>query len=159
MKKSAASCRAAGAGPAQITLEAALLEPVPPPVPHQNGMAVSVVPSGHVTLIQRLCEAVTQKIPLLRVEFSAYRDRTRLLLRPSEAGPYKFPKSGRIKDTAFTRSLVNAGIALPARYTVAWNPSLEGWVGVLDTQAQLTAGQALFESLRSQQKKDGKRGV
>ena len=115
MKKSAASCRAAGAGPAQITLEAALLEPVPPPVPHQNGMAVSVVPSGHVTLIQRLCEAVTQKIPLLRVEFSAYRDRTRLLLRPSEAGPYKFPKSGRIKDTAFTRSLVNAGIALPAR--------------------------------------------
>ena len=159
MKKSAASCRAAGAGPAQITLEAALLEPVPPPVPHQNGMAVSVVPSGHVTLIQRLCEEVTQKSPSLRVEFSVYQDRTRLLLRPSEAGPYKFPKSGRIKDTAFTRSLVNAKIALPARYTVAWNPSLEGWVGVLDTQAQLTAGQALFESLRSQQKKDGKRGV
>ncbi|MEI3306372.1 MAG: hypothetical protein V8R40_10430 [Dysosmobacter sp.] len=60
-------------------------------------------------LNQHLLEAVMGKSPSLRVVFSAYKDFTCILLCPSESGVYKFPKSGRIKDIAFSRSPVEAG--------------------------------------------------
>lgn len=142
--------------PALTTLDESLLEPVLPPVSHLNVMAINVSPSGHVAMNQRLYEAVAQKIPSLQMAFFAYKDRTRLLLRPVENGSYKFPKGGRIKDIAFSRSLIEAGISLPARYTVDWNPSVGGWVGILDSQVQSTTQQALSESLRSPQKKGRK---
>ena len=140
MKKQVSSSRVTLPDPAQITLEPSLLEPVPPPVSPLNGMAITVSPSGHVALNRRLCDAVIQKTPSLRMDFSAYKDRTCLVLRPSETGSYKFPKGGRIKDVAFSRSLVKAGISLPARYVADWNPIVSGWVAILDTQAQTAVG-------------------
>lgn len=72
-------------------------------------MAVTASLSSHVMLNQHLLEAVMGKSPSLRVVFSAYKDLTCILLCPSESGVYKFPKSGRIKDIAFSRSPVEAG--------------------------------------------------
>ena len=72
-------------------------------------MAVTASLSSHVMLNQHLLEAVMGKSPSLRVVFSAYKDFTCILLCPSESGVYKFPKSGRIKDIAFSRSPVEAG--------------------------------------------------
>ena len=78
-------------------------------------MAVTASLSSHVMLNQHLLEAVMGKSPSLRVVFSAYKDFTCILLCPSESGVYKFPKSGRIKDIAFSRSPVEAGSpCLPA---------------------------------------------
>lgn len=79
------------------------------PAPPLSGMAVTASLSSHVMLNQHLLEAVMGKSPSLRVVFSAYKDFTCILLCPSESGVYKFPKSGRIKDIAFSRSPVEAG--------------------------------------------------
>ena len=88
--------------PMQINLEVTLLEPsAAPPL---SGMAVTASLSSHVMLNQHLLEAVMGKSPSLRVVFSAYKDLPVFLLCPSESGVYKFPKSGRIKDIAFSRS-------------------------------------------------------
>lgn len=159
MKKQTTLLHLTFSDPAQISLEVTLLEPVSPPASPLSGMAVTVSASGHVTLNQRLLEAVMGKSPSLRITFSAYKDRTCILLCPSESGAYKFPKSGRIKDVAFSRSLVEAGISLPARYTVAWNPAYNGWVGVLDTPVRSDAGQARADSLGTQKKRDGRCGA
>ena len=95
--------------PMQINLEVTLLEPICLPAPPLSGMAVTASLSSHVMLNQHLLEAVMGKSPSLRVVFSAYKDFTCILLCPSESGVYKFPKSGRIKDIAFSRSPVEAG--------------------------------------------------
>lgn len=149
------SSRAAFSDPARIAPDASLLEPVPPPAPSGRSPAITVSPSGHVALNGCLREAAVRMAPALRVDFSASADRTYLVLRPSAAGPYQFPKSGRIKDVAFSRSLVAAGISLPARYAVTWNEAAGGWVGVLDRRIPSTARQALLESLRSPRRKRG----
>lgn len=59
------------------------------------------------------------------------RDKRILLLFPTDTPNYTFPQSGSRKDPAFTQSLVADGIALPARYAVAWNEEAAAWVGVL----------------------------
>lgn len=156
MRNPAPHSKTALLDPTKMHLDESLLEPVLPPDSSLNGMAVSITPSGHIAMNQRLCEAVAQTAPTLRMDFSAYRDRTCILLRPTAAGSYKFPKGGRIKDLGFSRSLVEAGIPLPARYKVAWNEASKGWVGILETQIQSSAKQALAESLRSRKKSAGK---
>ena len=107
-------------------------------------MAVTASLSSHVMLNQHLLEAVMGKSPSLRVVFSAYKDFTCILLCPSESGVYKFPKSGRIKAIAFSRSPVEnlretsvqpAGRRhapiLPTRSAAAERPTAGGIQGVI----------------------------
>ena len=60
---------------------------------------------------------------------------------------YRFPGGGRIKDIAFTKSLVDAGVVLPARYAVDWNEKNKCWIGILNPDNQIPDADVLASSL------------
>lgn len=138
--------------PAMVPIDFSQMEQVPHPNAVQNSMAVSVTASGHIALNQKLYQAVEQALPSLEVDFRVSSDRTLLSIRPSDAPNYKFPKGGRIKDAAFSRCLVAAGIPLPARYVAAWNEAAGAWVGVLADSPQPSREKALSKSLKAAEK-------
>ena len=42
---------------------------------------------------------------------------------------FRFPKGGAVKAVDFTRSLVEQGISVPARYEVIWSEKNQRWMG------------------------------
>ena len=103
------------------------------PVVHpsaQNPVYLSALPSGHLTLNERLIKEMSASP--LAFRFLLQPDGKALALFPQEGGSYRFPKGGRIRDQAFTRRLVSLNIPLPARYRIAWNESCGAWIGVLE---------------------------
>lgn len=97
-----------------------------------TGCAVNISPSGQVSLNKPLIEQIRQKTGALKLGFACRREDKRvLLLFETDTPNYGFPASGSRKDVRLTRSLVESGITLPARYAVSWNPGASAWVGVL----------------------------
>ena len=136
--------------PATVTVDLSALLPVPHPNAFRHNVTVYVSPGGHITLSQQLCNDTLQQLPALAVEFLIAPDCTLLALRPTEQGaPYRFPKSGRIRDQHFTRRLVESGISLPVRYEVAWNQTAGAWIGILpgSIRSSDTSSNALDNSL------------
>ena len=112
-------------------------------------MAVTASLSSHVMLNQHLLEAVMGKSPSLRVVFSAYKDFTCILLCPSESGVYKFPKSGRIKDIAFSRSPVEAGSPCrPATRRRGIPHTAERWAGWIRETGEVRQSECLEKERR-----------
>lgn len=133
---------------AETSIDLSSMELVPHPSASLSSMALNISASGHIAMNQRLYDRVVQQVPSLNLEFRIRPDRTLLALRISNTPNYKFPKGGRIKDTAFSRQLVSAGISLPARYAVAWEPSVNAWIGTLVSTPQPSAASALNKSLK-----------
>jgi hypothetical protein len=142
--------------PATMAIDFSAMEPIPHPTASLNSMAINVSASGHIALNQKLYDVVVKALPSLTVDFSASPDFTVLAIRSSDTPHYKFPKGGRIKDTAFSRRLVEAGISLPARYEVAWNASADAWVGILTGGVQDSPQAALSKSLKATAKNSKK---
>ena len=107
-------------------------EPIPDPCRSISAYAINVSPSGQITLNAHLLHELQKETEHLSFRFLVKKgDKSMLLL--STAGPanYSFSPKGTRKDITFSRSLVDAGISLPARYLVSRNSSLNAWVGVL----------------------------
>lgn len=125
-------------------------ERVPEATRQISGSAINISCSGHVSLNNHLMTEMKQRGVSMKLDFLiSKKDKELLLLVPTETPGYAFPKNGSKKDSAFTQSLVDAGIPLPARYTVGWNESASAWVGILSTprsnsplSASIKAGQA-----------------
>lgn len=132
----------------EMSIDLSSMEPVPHPSASLTSMALNISASGHIAMNQRLYDRVVQQVPSLNLEFLIHPDRTLLALRISDTPNYKFPKGGRIKDTAFSRQLVSAGISLPARYAMNWEPSVNAWIGTLVSTPQPSAASALKKSLK-----------
>ncbi|WP_298022324.1 hypothetical protein [uncultured Dysosmobacter sp.] len=135
--------------PAAASIDFSAMELVPHPSASLNSMSLNVSASGHVAMNQRLYEQVVKRVPSLDLEFRIRADCTLLALRISDSPTYKFPKGGRIKDAAFSRRLVSAGISLPARYAMTWDPAANAWVGTLENTVQSSMARALEKSLKS----------
>lgn len=140
--------------PALLSLDLSGWDQISPPPPAAYPLSLSISPSGHINLGDRLRNEMQKLSPELTFQFLAQPDRKILALVPSAEG-YRFPKSGRIKDLAFTQSLVAAGIPLLARYQVAWNPQAKAWVAYLVSPTAKDPATALKASLtaRSSRKK------
>ena len=130
---------------------------VPRPESISFPYAVNISSSGHMSLNQKLYDELVKECPNLEFEFRIQTDRKLLALRVSDQPNYKFPKGGRIKDVAFSRTLVEYGIPLPARYKVAWNQAANAWVGVLVESQPLSGKTALTQSLSPAPAKERRR--
>lgn len=119
----------------------------------RRGPAISIRPDGQVTLNDCLLSEIRQYTQNLRFGFALHKqDKRRLILFFTDAPNYAFRSSGSKKDVRFSKSLVASGVSLPAKYTMAWNDALNGWMGELDRP--LTEN-ALAHSLTSRRRKRG----
>lgn len=128
-------------------------KPIPEPCRPISACAINVSPSGQITLNAHLLHEIQKETDSMIFRFLVKKgDKSMLLL--STAGPvnYSFSPKGTRKDITFSRSLVDTGISLPARYLVSWNSKLNAWVGVLAERS--TAEDPLAAILK---KRPGKR--
>lgn len=112
-----------------------------------------------MALNQRLYDEIIKVNPHLTFDFQQTPDHKVLVLRHADPGNYKFPKGGRIKNTEFSRSLVESGIPLPVRYDVAWNEGMDAWVGTLNEVQTASSQSALVQSIQAPAPKTRKRGA
>lgn len=120
-----------------------------------SGSAINISPSGYVSLNKYLMEEISARMDTFKLEFACHKqDKRILLLFPTDTPNYTFPSGGSRRDPAFTQSLVQDGIALPARYAVAWNEQAGAWVGVLTGER---VQDSLAASLKAGQQPKGKR--
>ena len=97
-------------------------------------------------------DTATMKID--RSEFELVpEDKGLLLLFVTDKPNYTFPAGGMKKDTYFTRSLVENGISLPARYIMEWNEEADAWVGVLQGERKTDALSATLKRSYAPRKK------
>lgn len=117
---------------AKIKIDFKDFELIPEPRRRTTYSMIQVNPSGRVTLNKYFWEEIRAHTDSRRLEFSAHRtDKRILMLRVTEAPNYTFNSDGGRYDPEFTRSLVENGVVLPARYEVKWNNEASAWVGVL----------------------------
>ncbi len=100
---------------ATMDLDLSELIPIPQPRSSFPVYSVNVSQRGYVALNQKFLEVLKEKIPSLAVGFRIHPNKQIIAIFQSDHPNYQFPGGGRIKDTAFTQSLVDAGVVLPAR--------------------------------------------
>lgn len=128
-------------------------EPIPEPRRRFSSSAVNISPSGHVSLNKYLREEILKHTECLKLGFSIHkRDQRILLLRVTEEPNYTFNADGGKTDKELSRRLVNSGVSLPARYEVAWDDRLSGWIGVLDGELVPDARERSLEAAKRRQK-------
>ena len=98
-----------------------LVQPQPP----GTGPCINIHSSGNISLNAKLLEKLHTRE--LRVLVS--HDREMILLDEKGESTFRFPKGGSVKAVDFTRSLVEQGISLPARYEVIWSEKNQLWMG------------------------------
>ena len=98
---------------------------VEPPQDKRKVLAIGISESGHLAMNERFL-AVIKK---LNVEFQVSDDKRMILIGDEEDGSYTFPKSGRIKDEDFVKSLLDSGLAVPCRYIMKYSEEMKLWVG------------------------------
>lgn len=104
-------------------------EPIPAPKRSASHCAINVSPTGQVTLNPYFLKEIKKRTDSMSFAFLVKKDdKSILLLFPSDTPNYTFSAKGTRKDTDFSRSLVSAGISLPARYLASWNTDLQAWV-------------------------------
>lgn len=100
-------------------------EQVLSPIDKRRAMALNISSSGHLAMNDKYRDVMKN----MRVEFRASEDKKMILLKEDDSGNYTFPKSGRIKDEDFVRSLSAAGLYVPCRYIMKYSEEMEMWVG------------------------------
>ena len=100
-------------------------EPVLSPVDKRRVMAINISTSGHLAMNERFCAELKNRV----FDFRISKDKKMILLKEDTSGNYTFPKSGRIKDEDFVRSLSAAGLYVPCRYIMKYCEEMEMWVG------------------------------
>ncbi len=104
-------------------------EPLSEPQRSAARCAINVSPTGQVTLNSHFMRELKKYTNSMSFAFySKKSDKSILLLFLSNTPNYTFSAKGTRKDTDFSRSLVRAGISLPARYLVSWEPAQQIWV-------------------------------
>ena len=107
----------------QINLER--FTEVEAPRDRRKVLAIGVSESGHLAMNERFLSM----IHCFNMKMMISDDKKMLLLSETEDGKYVFPKSGRIKDIEFVKSLCEAGFAVPCRYIISYSEELQLWVG------------------------------
>ena len=92
-------------------------EAVISPADRRKVMAIGVSQSGHLTMNGRFLSVIKN----LNVDLRCSKDKRMILINDEDSGDYAFPKSGRIKDVEFVRSLSAAGLAVPCRYIMKYS--------------------------------------
>ncbi len=90
------------------------------PVP-KNPLAIAITNLGYLSLNDKLVQQLPEHIM-----FGVGEDASLLFISPCEQG-FRVTKSGRISAQELIACLVERGLALPARFTVAWEDDM--WVG------------------------------
>lgn len=88
-------------------------------------LAIGVSETGHLAMNERLLSM----IQCFSMKLMVSDDKKMILLKETKDGKYVFPKSGRIKDVEFVKSLSDAGLAVPSRYIISYSEELQLWVG------------------------------
>ena len=114
-------------------------EPVLSPVDKRRAMAINISTSGHLAMNERFCAELKNRC----FDFRASKDKKMIMLKEDNSGHYTFPKSGRIKDEEFVRSLSAAGLYVPCRYIMKYCEEMEMWVGEYNDTAP--AGKHVLE--------------
>lgn len=94
-------------------------------------MSVTINSQGYFIISPKLLKELKAMFPNLEVEIRSSEDARYLIFRKPECYQFSVFKTGRFKHDAFMMELKKMGYQLPAKYTVAWNPNLDAWVGVL----------------------------
>ena len=139
--------------PGLLQIDLSKWDQIAPPPPSTYPFSLSANPNGYISLGERLRDEMRKHRPELVFQFHAQPDRRVLALVPCDSGEYHFPKGGRVKDLRFTQSLIAAGVILPARYQVAWNPQTGAWVACLVSSEAASPAAALKASLPPRQKR------
>jgi len=110
-------------------------EPIPEARHPQSCFAISILPNGDVRLNDRFQREILRHTDLLKLGFHINgKDPRFLRIFITETPNYSFPKNGSRKDRNFTQSLVQKGIALPAKYVAEWSEEFASWIAVFDEE-------------------------
>lgn len=101
---------------------------IPRPQVRKSEMGVNVLPNGKVTFNKTLMEQLGENAT---VSLKMTPDGVNLLILLAEDG-YQIPKRGILSNVEFAKYLVEVGMHLPIHYTVKYDESLKGWLGVYD---------------------------
>ena len=121
-------------------------------------LAIGVSESGHLAMNERFLSMIR----CFKMKMMISDDRKMILLNETEDGQYVFPKSGRIKDVEFVKSIYDAGLAVPCRYIISYSEEQQLWVG--EYTDVLSGGKQSLEysvgkmmgSVNNRRKKNGK---
>ncbi|HJB27156.1 MAG TPA: hypothetical protein H9662_11200 [Firmicutes bacterium] len=133
--------------PATIEINREDFEAIPEAQQMKSNCAINISPRGVISLNKSLLQQIRKHTKELKLGFECHKkDKRILLLYITDHPNYTFPEGGARKDKRFTRSLVEDGISIPARYLVEWNERANAWVGILN---QETSTDALEKSLKA----------
>lgn len=119
--------------PGKMKIDLCNFKEISPPRRTISCCALNVSPKGQVSLNKMLMDEINQHVDSFHLGFAHHEEDKRIIaLYKSENPNYTFSSGGGRKDVAFSQSLIEDGITLPARYVVEWNESANAWVGVLD---------------------------
>lgn len=90
-----------------------------------NKRAITISHADYLTLNQALMGEVANP-----VRVGVCPDDRTILLQKIETGGWNLPKNGVLRDQRIIKSLLEAGMTMPARFTVTETET--GWVGTLD---------------------------
>ena len=126
-------------------------EPIPEAINNFPALAVSVLPSGDVRLNERFQRELAKHLDSFNLGFEISKKDTRILrIFITDTPNYRFPKNGKKKDKDFTRTLVESGIVLPAKYIAEWHEEFASWIAILSEELKPNA---LADTLKKASKK------
>ena len=102
-------------------------------------LAIGVSESGHLAMNERFLSM----IHCFNMKLMISDDKKTILLSETDDGKYAFPKSGRIKDVEFVRSLCDEGRAVRWRYIIGCSEELQ--IGVGEYTDVLSGGKQSLE--------------
>ena len=132
---------------ATMDIDLAELTPSPQPRSSFPTYSINISQRGYIALNQKFLDTLKEKIPSMAVGFCIHPNKQIIAIFQRDHPNYRFPGGGRIKDIAFTKSLVDAGVVLPARYAVDWNEKNKCWIGILNPDNQIPDADVLASSL------------
>lgn len=94
-------------------------------------MFVKVNAKGYFTVSSAFMEELKGMFPTMEMEIRISDDARVLVFRSPELYKFRMCKTGHFKHLDFMAELKKHGYKLPAEYSIAWNPSMNAWVGIL----------------------------
>ena len=126
-------------------------EPIPEAMNDFPSLAISVLPSGDVRLNDRFQRELAKHVDSFKLGFEINKKNKRILrIFITDTPNYTFPKNGKKKDRVFTKTLVESGVVLPAKYIVEWHEEFASWIAILNEELKPNA---LTDTLKKATKK------
>lgn len=94
-------------------------------------MFVKVNAKGYFTASPAFMEELKRMFPTMEMEIRISDDARVLVFRGPELYKFRMCKTGHFMHLDFMEELKKRGYILPAEYSIAWNSSMNAWVGIL----------------------------